>query len=157
MKTVIRNLRWLSAALCAMLLAACAGSPPTDLGVRNGRLAPCPDSPNCVSSQADNETHRIAPLTYSGPPESLLRELTGILESNPGAEIVEAREGYVRAEFRSRILGFVDDAEFMWQSPGRTIEVRSASRLGYGDFGVNRERIEHLRSALTSGPQSVAN
>lgn len=157
METMIRNRRWLSSILAALLIAGCAGSPPGDLGVRDGKLAACPASPNCVSSQAQQDTHRIAPLHYAGPETSPLKSLVALLESDSSASLIEVREGYVRAEFRTRIMGFVDDVEFWWQSPGRSIEVRSASRLGYADFGVNRARVEQLRKALKSSPERGAN
>lgn len=153
---MIRNLKCLSLALCTACTVGCAGSPPDYLGVRDGRLAPCPDSPNCVSSQALADSQRIAPLTYPGSSVAAFETLIDILEGDPAVRIVEARDGYIHAEFRSRLMGFVDDAEFWWQQPGRAIEVRSASRLGYADFGVNRDRIERLRTMLQEKSPAVA-
>lgn len=152
MRPMIQKPRWIATTLCGLLIAGCAGSTPTGLGVTNGQLADCPDSPNCVSSQAKDDAHRVAPLRYSGEAKGFQEKLVKTLEGDASARVVEARPGYVRAEFRSRIMGFVDDAEFSWQNPER-IEVRSASRLGYGDFGVNRARVEHLRTLL----ETVAN
>lgn len=129
------------------LLVACSGSPPDDLGVRDGRLSPCPPSPNCVSSQDADEEHRIAALPLAGNPEQTRTRLLELLASEPRVDVVEQQEHYLRAQFTSQVLRFVDDVEFLIQPQG--VEVRSASRLGYADFGVNRARIEHLRQRLS--------
>jgi len=118
---------------------------PTDLGVKNGRFAPCRRSPNCVSSQADpsDREHYIAPLRAS------MEEIRKAVESLPRTRIVLAHSNYLYAEFRSRLLGYVDDVEFFFD--GAVIQVRSASRLGRRDFGVNRARVEKIRGLL-GGP-----
>ncbi|HYN13648.1 MAG TPA: DUF1499 domain-containing protein, partial [Burkholderiales bacterium] len=106
---------------------------PTNLGVTNGRFAPCKRSPNCVSSQADpaDSEHYIPPLasTISIP------KLRTLVESMPGATIIKEQGNYLYAEFRSRLLGFVDDLELHRDEKGNLIHVRSASRLGRRDFG----------------------
>lgn len=114
--------------------------------MRDGRLAPCPDSPNCVCSQADDAGHAIAPLPLVGGPAASRARLLEILASEPRVRVVEQQEHYLRAEFTSRLLRFVDDVEFLIGE--RQIDVRSASRLGHSDLGVNRQRIEHLRRRL---------
>lgn len=126
------------------LLSACAGQPPDNIGVRDGRLTACPDSPNCVSSYATDETHGIAPLTAD------LGQIQQVLSQIAAANIVEVQDNYLYAEFTSRIMGFVDDVEFLHDPQSGLTHVRSASRLGYGDLGANRNRIEAIRSALTS-------
>lgn len=134
-------------------LAACAGGPPAGLGVRDGGLAACPASPNCVSSQAADDRHRIAPLAFAGAPNAAWVRLRAALFGRPDATIVESKPGYLRVEFRTR-LGFVDDAEFVLDPVAAVIHVRSASRVGYSDLGKNRSRLEELRKALdaVSGP-----
>lgn len=129
-----------------------AGKPPSNLGVKDGRLAPCPRSPNCVTSQGDpaDATHHIAPISFKGDPGAAWRALRATVAAAERVRIVEEREGYLRAEFATRIIGFVDDVEFLLDAPSRVIHVRSASRLGYRDFGVNRGRIESLRAQLTA-------
>jgi uncharacterized protein (DUF1499 family) len=119
---------------------------PVNLGVKDGRLAPCRRSPNCVSSQADpsDGEHYIAPLRAS------LQDVRRAVESLPRTRIVLAHPDYLYAEFRSRLLRFVDDVEFFFD--GAAVQVRSASRLGRRDFGVNRARIEKLRRLLTQKP-----
>jgi uncharacterized protein (DUF1499 family) len=119
---------------------------PTNLGLTNGRLAPCKRTPNCVSSQADpaDREHFIAPLASTiGIPK-----LRMLVESMPGAIIIKEQGNYLYAEFRSRLLGFVDDLELHRDGQHNLIHVRSASRLGRRDFGVNRERVEALRALI---------
>jgi uncharacterized protein (DUF1499 family) len=119
---------------------------PHNLGVKDGRLAPCRRTPNCVSSQADpgDTEHYIAPL------EGNLAALRKAVESLPGTTIVSSSASYLYAEFRSKLLGFVDDVEFFHD--GAAIQVRSASRLGRRDFHVNRKRVERLREMIRPKP-----
>lgn len=123
-------------------LTACAGEPPQDIGIQNGRLAPCPDSPNCVSSYAGDEAHGITPLAATLP------EIENVLLSMDRTNIVESRGNYLYAEFTSRLMGFVDDVEFLYDPQAGVTHVRSASRLGYSDLGANRSRIEAIRNRL---------
>lgn len=136
-------------------LGMLSGSAPSDLGVRDGKLKPPSRTRNSVSSQADSHAGtgatadyaRIAPLAARDPVAAMQR-LRGVLERRPDARVVHARSDYLHVEFRTRWMGFVDDAEF-WASPGeRVIHVRSGSRLGRSDFGVNRSRIEEIRMKL---------
>ena len=129
-----------------------AGKPPSNLGVKDGRLAPCPRSPNCVASQADpgDATHHIAPITFKGDAGAAWRALRETVATSERVKIVSERDGYLRAEFATKVIGFVDDVEFLLDAPARVIHVRSASRLGYRDFGVNRARIESLRTRLAA-------
>ena len=118
---------------------------PANLGVTNGRLAPCRRTPNCVSSQADpgDGEHYIAAIPFRGDAMSAVKRAVAAM---PRATIVSETENYLYAEFRSKVLGFVDDVEFFFD--GSAIQVRSAARLGRRDFGVNRARIEKLRRLL---------
>lgn len=125
-------------------LSACAGEPPQNIGVVEGRLTPCPESPNCVSSFASDETHGIAPLAAD------LRQVERVLVGMDAANIVRAADNYLYAEFTSRLMGYVDDVEFLYDPASSVTHVRSASRLGYSDMGANRKRIEAIRSALGS-------
>ena len=131
------------------LMAGCATTGGNDLGLTpDGRLTPCPSSPNCVSSDATDEAHTIAPLRFGGEPELAWQRLVGHLESSPGYTIVERDDGYLRAEARTRLLRFVDDVEFHLRPAAGEIAMRSASRIGYSDLGANRRRLERLREAL---------
>jgi len=130
-----------------ILTTGCAGSVP-DLGVNNGKLAPCPKTPNCVNSQAVGEKQYIQPLRYAGKREDARARLLQILGSQRRAKILTAQENYIRAEFTSALFRFVDDVEFYFpkEPSGETvIHIRSASRIGYSDLGANRKRIERIR------------
>ncbi len=122
-----------------------------ELGIDDGRLKPCPSSPNCVCSYAspDDQQHHIEPLPLLGSPEESLAKLAGLLENRSDAKIIEQTARYIRAEFTTRLLRFVDDAEFLIDEPASVIHVRSASRLGHSDLGANRKRIESLRERWT--------
>ena len=128
------------------LLAACAGERPQNLGIRDGRLSPCPDRPNCVSSQGIDQKHFIAPLVVTGDPQHSFERLRSCLSLRPDTTIVAEQPDYLRVEFRTTF--FVDDGEFLLNAAERRIEVRSASRLGYSDLGKNRSRIEEIRRAF---------
>jgi uncharacterized protein (DUF1499 family) len=127
-----------------------AGRPPSNLGVTDGRLAPCPRSPNCVASQGNpaDATHFIAPIAFRGDAGAAWRALRQTVDASERVKIVDEGDGYLRAEFATRFVGFVDDVEFLLDAAARVIHVRSASRLGHRDFGVNRARIEALRTRL---------
>jgi len=148
----------LLAAALAVRAGHIGGQPPAELGVRDGRLHPPSATPNSVHSQADlfsghpqAEYARIAPLPLAGDGPATIARLQALVEATPGARIVESRSDYLRAEFRSRWIGFIDDAEFWFDPVAGVVQVRSASRLGERDFGVNRQRIEALRAQLAAG------
>lgn len=124
-------------------LAGCAGERPHNLGSREGLLAPCPSSPNCVSSQAENERHKIAPLAFSGEPDAAFARLKQVVAGRSDTTIVDDVPDYLRVELRT--LLFVDDGEFLLDRTQSVIHVRSASRLGYWDLGKNRSRLEEIR------------
>ena len=125
-----------------------SGKRPAELGVRSGNLKAPPSSPNAVSSQSTGGYHQIAPLAFNGSQELAMKTLRTIVESMPNTRIVETKPDYLHAEYASALLGFVDDVEFYFPPNGKIIHVRSASRLGSGDFGVNRKRIEAIRARL---------
>ena len=124
-----------------------SGRRPSDLGVRNGNLKAMPSSPNAVSSQA-TDAHQIEPLAYKGAQEQAMKALKAIIEGAPNTRIVETKPDYLYVEYASLLLGFVDDVEFYFPPNAKIIHVRSASRLGYSDLGVNRKRIEAIRAGL---------
>lgn len=113
-------------------------------------LKPCPNSPNCVSSLASSGGHAIAPLAYSESAEQAWARLKAVLSAMPRTTIVEQTDDYLRAECVSRLLRFVDDVECVLDAEKEVIHVRSASRVGYSDFGVNRKRVEALRAGFSS-------
>lgn len=124
------------------------GKRPTDLGVRDGRLKAVPSSPNAVSSQAPKGDHAIEPLTYRGPRAAAFAALEGVVAVLPRTRIVVRSSDYLHAECESALLGFVDDLEFYFPPEDGVIHVRSASRLGHSDLGVNRRRVEEIRTRL---------
>lgn len=115
---------------------------PDQLGVRDGKLAPCKRSPNCVSSQANpsDVEHYIAPI------HGTMDAVRAALRAEPRVTVMRDEADYLHAEFRTRLMRFVDDVEFFFD--GHVIQVRSCSRLGRRDFGVNRRRIEALRALI---------
>lgn len=130
-----------------------SGSRPGNLGVKDGRLAPCKRTPNCASSQADADKdagHYIAPIRITGSPHGVRAALKSLLQSMPRVSLVAEKENYLYAEFASSTMGFVDDVEFLLDEKAGVIHVRSASRLGRSDFGVNRDRIETIRSRIAA-------
>lgn len=113
-------------------------------------LGPCPSSPNCVSTQAQDEGHAIAPFRYQKSRVEAKEALKEITRSLPRMQLVEEDEAYLHYEVTSLLLRFVDDVEFLFDDDAKTIHFRSASRTGYGDLGVNRKRMEQVR-ALVAG------
>ena len=113
-------------------------------------FAPCPDSPNCVSTlaPAQDSRHAIDPYRYSKARSDAKVVLKAIIGGLPRTKLVEEEDGYLHYEFTSLLLRFVDDVEFLFDEASKRIHFRSASRVGYGDFGVNRRRMEHIRSRL---------
>ena len=121
---------------------------PLKLGVQDGQLPVCPDSPNCVSSQAVDKRHAIAPLLFSGDGQAALEKIQKVLQGGPGVKIISQTPGYLHAEFTSTLLRFVDDVEFVVVPKDGLIHFRSCSRVGYWDLGANRRRMESLRKKL---------
>jgi uncharacterized protein (DUF1499 family) len=111
-------------------------------------LSPCPSSPNCVSTQAPDEGHAIAPFHYRKSRAEAREALKEVIRSLPRAKLVEENESYLHYEFTSLLLRFVDDVEFLFDDEAKTIHFRSASRAGYGDLGVNRKRMEQMRALV---------
>lgn len=118
---------------------------PSGLGVHDGRLAACPDSPNCIHSQSLDSRARVEPLPYTGPAKAALARLKAHLSGQPRIRLIQESPGYLRYEFRTRLCRFVDDVEFLADEKAAVLHVRSASRLGYSDLGANRARVEALR------------
>lgn len=139
---------WL--ALCLLLLAACATERPHNLGLTEGRLSPCPSSPNCVSSLAEDASHRVEPLRHAGEQEAARARLLAAIGTLSRKRIVRDDADYLHVEVTTPIMRFVDDLEFHFAGDG-VIHVRSASRVGHSDLGVNRKRVEALRRAFGSG------
>lgn len=125
---------------------------PQTLGLAHGQLAPCPASPNCVSSEDDvDRAHHMEPLPYSGSAADARDRVLDAIAGQRRAEVVVADPQYIHAEFRTLLFGFIDDVEFRIDSAHHLIHFRSASRLGRGDLGTNRRRMKTLSVALRHG------
>lgn len=135
-------------ALVRWLLVPIASPEPDNLGVQNGRFAPCPDAPNCVSTQAEQSVHLIEPIRYTAETAVVHQRLLQILDQMPRSTIIRTGPTYIHAEFRSPTWGFVDDVEFYIDEANQLIQFRSAARLGEGDLGANRARMEEIRERM---------
>ncbi len=131
-------------------LLSCAGKAPKTLGLRGSALSPCPGSPNCVSSDASDKAHQVAPFSLAVSPGEAWHAVRLAVSALPRTDIVADTGQYLHAECRSALFRFVDDLELHLRPNEEVIAVRSASRLGYSDFGVNRSRVEKLRGKLLS-------
>jgi uncharacterized protein (DUF1499 family) len=163
-------MRWLlvigvlvGAVLVAGRLGAFAGRAPSKLGLAEGKLKPPSKTPNSVSSQADlwpdhpqREIARIAPLAFSGDAAAAWARLQQVVAAMPGARIVKSEGDYLYVQFSTRWLGFVDDAEFWLDRGAGVMQVRSSSRVGRRDFGVNRARVEALRARFASSQDKAS-
>ena len=125
-----------------------AGKRPNNLGIRDGKLVPCPNTPNCVNSQSSDAKNSIEPLTYNSTPAEAMADLNTAIQAMKRTKIITENNNYLYAEFTIPIIGFVDDVEFYLDEQAKVIHVRSASRLEQSDLGVNRKRIETIRRKL---------
>ncbi len=161
----MHTLIWVLVVIAALSVLAVAagqlgwlkGTPPDDLGVRNGRLKPPSTTRNSVSSQAALYPDHpqcsyadIAPLVVQGSGPATLARIKGMVEDMAGASVVKSDPDYLYVQFTTRVMKFVDDVEFWFDPVNNVIQARSASRVGREDFGVNRKRIEAIRSALAT-------
>jgi uncharacterized protein (DUF1499 family) len=116
--------------------------------VKDYRLAACPDSPNCVCTIGNAEEHAIAPYRYRKTLDEAKVVLKWVFSERRRTKLVQEEEAYLHYEVRSFLFRFVDDVELLFDDASKTIHFRSASRMGYSDFGVNRRRMEEVRSLL---------
>ena len=137
--------------LSFIFLTGCSGTMPK-LGVKSGQLMPCPETPNCVSSQATDQKHFIQPIHFIGASQDAQDRLLQILKTWKRTKITVVQENYIRVEFTSKIFRFIDDVEFYFRSTKTEktiIHFRSASRIGHSDLGANRKRIEQISNKLS--------
>ena len=126
--------------------SGCSAPRPDNLGLKNNLLLSCPKSPNCVLSQASDPKHQIHPIHYTSSVEIAKEKLIKVIQSMDGTRIITQDEVYWHVEFTTRWLRFIDDVEFYFPESEALIHLRSASRSGYWDLGVNRKRVEKIRS-----------
>ncbi len=118
---------------------------------RPARLAPCPRTPNCVSTQAPPGPQHMEAIPYAGPLAQARERMLGVLRRHPRTRIVREEPDYLKAECRSAVFHFVDDVEILFVDAAKRIHFRSASRLGRSDYGVNRRRMEEIRAGFLAG------
>ena len=139
----LRILPFLMIAL--MTLTGCQKTVAQTTGPKDGKLRPCPDKRNCVCTQDPVEQHRIEPLRYDVTQDEARDKLLGVIRHMERSTLVQVDPDYIHAEFRSAVFEFVDDVEFLFDDSAKLIHFRSAARMGYYDFNVNRNRMEDIR------------
>jgi len=130
--------------IMALILTSVSGVRGEGLGVMEGKLAPCPDSPNCVSTQSQGKRHAMKPLPFLQTREASRDIILSILKGIKRTTIVTLTETYIHVEFRTALFRFVDDVEFFLDETDRVVHFRSASRAGHYDFGMNRRRMKEI-------------
>lgn len=135
-------------AAMTILSLSCTSDEKQPAGIVNGRLSPCPTSPNCASSEEPiDQSGHVEPFKITGAAQVALVSLRQAIQS-VGGSIQQEDPDYIWATFRTKLFGFVDDVEFRMDETNQLIHVRSASRVGYSDLGVNRRRVEALRRSF---------
>lgn len=139
------------------VLIGCQMKTPPPTGLQGGHLLPCPTSPNCVCSQDADANHQVPPIPFTGSSVDALARMKHVILNEPRTRIVSEEPGYLHAEFTSLIFRFTDDVECLIEPGAQVIQIRSASRVGHSDLGVNRKRVERLRLkfAATNAPPSL--
>lgn len=131
-------------AIISLISLNCSGTRPAF--INNGtELAACPNTPNCVSTFSSDTTHGIKPIIYENDANSAMEKLVKIISMMERTSIINQTNNYLYVEFTSKLWRFVDDVEFLFDVDNKTINFRSASRLGKSDLGVNRKRMEEIR------------
>jgi len=137
------------------LLAGCAAggaqpetNPSATFDRQTGQFAPCPQKPNCVSSQESGKQHGIDPLPFAGDLANSKARILEIVTAMPRSQVEADEPDYLHVTFRSRIFRFVDDVEFYFDEDSEIIHFRVAARTGYSDMGINRKRMDAIRQAL---------
>jgi len=115
------------------------------VGIVDGKFYPCPNTPNCVSTQATDAKHKIDPFKYSGTRSEAKEKIIKIVNSLKRTKIITNTENYIHAEVRTATFKFVDDVEFLFDDSEKIIQFRSRARSGHSDMGVNRKRMEKIR------------
>lgn len=145
----MKNISKITFAYLLFTIVNCSGTRPDFLGVKEARLYPCPKADNCVGSfeKKEDKEHFVDPILYGIDKTKAYEELLALLKGKPNVQVVDQKPDYIYAEFTSKLMRYVDDVEFYFPA-SKQVEVRSASRIGSNDWGVNRKRIESIRSEL---------
>lgn len=145
MKALLILLAGILLLTCLLLTALSCSARPPKTGLLEGRLRPCPRKPNCICSEDRNAAAWVEPLVFQDSPKNAWGQLKTVLE-DMGGTIEHQNDDYIWATFSTKVFRFVDDIEFRMAAEDNTIHVRSASRVGYSDLGLNKRRMEELRS-----------
>ncbi len=137
--------------ICLLGIRLMGSSQPSGLGVTNGNLGSCPSSPNCVSTESNDAAHQIEPLEFTGSESDARKKIIQVVQEMPRTTLVTETKSYLHFECRSRLFRFIDDLEFYIDPKNKKIQMRSASRIGYSDLGVNRDRINKIQHAFSIG------
>ena len=129
-----------------VFFAGCSSVQPDDIGFKSGKFSECSSKPNCVSSTALDSDHKIDPISSDLLPEEAIVQVATMVKGEPGGAVIMQDRNYLYAQFTSSLMGFVDDVEFYKNGQQEPIQIRSASRVGYSDLGVNRKRLEKFRA-----------
>ena len=148
MKMILLVLLGIALLICLLMIALSATSRHTTVGLLEGRLRPCPQKPNCVCSEDKDSTGWVEPLTFHGSPARAWERLVAVI-ADMGGRIQQQDEQYIWATFTTRVFRFVDDVEFRMVPEEGIVHLRSASRVGHSDLGVNGRRVEELRSRFS--------
>ena len=140
----MKQIGMICSGLCMLLLVSGCSKPETGLGEHG--LQPCPDRPNCVTSLNGGDTHGVSPILYLSGREAAREKIRKIVSEMERTRIITDQPGYLHVVFTSRVMRFKDDVEFWFPEKGNSIHIRSASRVGYSDLGVNRKRVEEIRN-----------
>lgn len=133
---------------CSLFAAYQSARGPSDQIFLEGRLAPCDERPNCVSTQSLSADHKIVPFTYSKPAAEAAVALKSELLRQADARLIKEEGNYMHFEFRTGVMRTIDDVEFYFDEPTKTVQFRSSSRFGYSDWGGNRRRMEDIRNVI---------
>lgn len=155
MKLPKKVLTWISfillALVCSMCFLSCMSEPPENLGLKDGKLSKCPSKPNCVCTFEDesDSRHYIAPMSYTSSQSEAMKKIKSALNEISRSKVITETENYLHVECTSMVFRFVDDLEIFLDDSTKLIHFRSASRVGHSDLGVNKKRVETLKSKLT--------
>lgn len=130
--------------LTLIILASCQGNPPNTLGVHDSKFKKCNDKPNCISTFSNLDSpHYMEPIKYQEPKNLAVKKILKIIKLNGNSKIIKNENDYLLVEVTSDIFKFVDDLEFYFGIPGK-IHMKSASRIGHSDLGVNKKRLGEI-------------
>lgn len=133
-----------------VIILSCSLTRPKSIGLINNRLTDCPDTPNCVNTYSSDSIHAIEPLHYTTTKEEAVAQIIEIINSMKRTKIITQTDSYLHVEFTTKIMRYTDDVEFYFDGTNKTIHFRSASRVGYSDLGLNRERMNEIKNIFKS-------